>query len=100
VTFDKWDDKADRIDGQPPLEEHGHRQIRNLVMRDRNHPSVVIWSIGNEIGNQPYDREGKSPERVKYMGDFVRRYDPTRPVGISCHIPGTADEPILDSMKM
>ena len=99
-AFDKWDDKADRIKGEPPLEQHGEKQIRNLVMRDRNHPCVVIWSIGNEIGNQPYDREGKSPERVKYMGDFVRKYDPSRPVGISCHIPGTADEPILDSMDL
>ena len=97
-AFDKWDDKADRVNGQPPLEEYGEKQIRNLTLRDRNHPSVVCWSIGNEIGNQPYDREGKSPERVKFMGDFFRRYDPTRPVGIACHIPGTADEPILDSM--
>ncbi|MHC4167121.1 MAG: glycoside hydrolase family 2 TIM barrel-domain containing protein [Planctomycetota bacterium] len=99
-VFDKWDDKADRIGGEPPLEQHGERQIRNLVMRDRNHPCIVVWSIGNEIGNQPYDREGKSPERVKYMGDFVRKYDSTRPVGISCHIPGTVDLPILDSMDL
>jgi beta-galactosidase len=98
--FDKWDDKAGRIRGEPPLEEYGEKQIRNLVLRDRNHPSVVIWSIGNEIGNQPYDKEGKSPERVKFMSDFVRKYDPTRPVTISCHIPGTADQPILDSLDL
>jgi hypothetical protein len=34
------------------------------------------------------------------MCDFVRKYDPTRPVGISCHIPGTADEPILDAADL
>ncbi len=34
------------------------------------------------------------------MGDFVRKYDPTRPVGMACHIPATADEPILDSLDL
>ena len=98
--FDKWDSTADRVRGEPPLEEHAQRQLRNLVLRDRNHPSVVLWSIGNEIGNQPYDREGKSPQRVKMLRDIVRKYDDTRPVGIGCHIPNTADQPILDSLDV
>ena len=99
-AFDKWDDKAGRVKGQPPLEEYGEKQIRNLVMRDRNHPSVVVWSIGNEISNQPGDREGKSPERVKFMREFVLKFDATRPVGMACHIPQTALTPILDALDL
>jgi beta-galactosidase len=97
-VFDKWDDKAGRVRGEPPLKEYGEKHIRNFVMRDRNHPCVIVWSIGNEISNQPSDREGKSPERVKYMSDFVRKYDPTRPVGMACHIPNTVERPILDAL--
>lgn len=98
--FDKWDDKAGRVKGQPPLEEYGHKQIRNFVRRDRNHPSVVVWSIGNEIGNQPGEREGKSGARVQMMREFVRRYDTTRPVGMADCIPETANEPILDALDL
>jgi beta-galactosidase len=97
--FDKWDGTADRVGGEP-LREYGEKQIHNFVMRDRNHPCVMVWSIGNEISNQSPRREGKSAESVKFMSDFMRKYDPTRPVGMACDIPSTADQPILDALDL
>jgi len=84
--FDKWNHTAGRHDGQPPMEEFGERQIRSLVMRDRNHPSVVVWSIANEI-SEVGGHSGLSKKRVAMMRDFVLEYDDTRPVGIGHHIP-------------
>jgi beta-galactosidase len=97
-AFDKWDGTADRVRGQPPLEQYGEKQLRNFVRRDRNHPSIVVWSIGNELGGG--GREGVTPERVKFMSDFVRKYDPTRPVGMACHIPALAEQPNFDALDL
>lgn len=88
--FDKWDDKADRVDGHPSLEDHAKRHLRALVARDRNHPSVVVWSIANEIGDRG-GANGLTEERVAMMRDVVRSFDDTRPVGLAHHIPETAN---------
>ncbi len=51
--------------------------INAMVLRDRNHPSVIIWSIGNEVPNQT------TPEGAKITGmlvEYIRKLDPTRPV--------------------
>ncbi len=97
-AFDKWDGTADRVNGQPPLQEYGEKQIRSLTLRDRNHPSVVVWSIGNEIGEG--GRDGVTPERVKFMSDFFRKYDPTRPVAMACCVPEQADRPNFDALDL
>jgi hypothetical protein len=93
--FDKWNETADRVDGQPSHQEHAERHLRSLVMRDRNHPSIFVWSIGNEI---PADRQGSSPERMKMMRDVVLKYDATRPVGIACHIPDQVRARMFDAL--
>ncbi|MCM1109704.1 MAG: DUF4981 domain-containing protein [Clostridium sp.] len=56
-------------------------RIDRMVLRDRNHPSVVMWSLGNEAGNG---------ENFAYCYDAAKKLDPTRPV----HYEGTrADQP-------
>jgi hypothetical protein len=93
--FDKWNETADRVNGRPSHEQHAERHLRSMVMRDRNHPSIFVWSIGNEI---PADRQGSTPERMKMMRDVVLKYDATRPVGIACHIPDQVRAGMFDAL--
>jgi beta-galactosidase len=97
-AFDKWEGTADHIT-EEPLEIFGERQIKNFVMRDRNHPSVVLWSIGNEIGTGEKDW-GKTAERVSFMREFVLKYDPTRPVAIGNDNPTDGDNNVLDALDV
>ncbi|TWT89788.1 Beta-galactosidase [Pseudobythopirellula maris] len=98
--FDKWGGTAGRVEGEPPFEPYVAKHAREFVRRDRNHPSVVVWSIGNEILNQPHEKEGKSPERVAFARQEFLRHDSTRPVGLGCFIPSTAETKILDSLDL
>ncbi|WNH07649.1 glycoside hydrolase family 2 TIM barrel-domain containing protein [Thalassobellus suaedae] len=81
-AFDKYDNKAD-ITPETNFYEFGERIIKNFVMRDRNNPSVIIWSIGNEMG----DIQGNANyglQRLATMVGFVKRFDITRPVTMVC----------------
>lgn len=93
--FDKWNETADRVDGKPSHEAHAERHLRSMVLRDRNHPSVITWSVGNEI---PADRQGVTPQRVAMMRDVVRKYDTTRPVVMGCENPDHVARGILESL--
>jgi beta-galactosidase len=87
-AFDKYDDKAD-ITPETDFYEFGERNIRNFVKRDRNHPSVVIWSVGNEMG----DIQGNvnnGHQKLAAMVGYVRKYDITRPVTMACDQDGNA----------
>jgi len=81
-VFDKWDNKADIL-RDTDFEEFSHRNIKNFIVRDRNHPSIIIWSVGNEMGDiQSNSNNGF--QRLNTMVTNVRKYDPTRPVTMAC----------------
>jgi len=76
-AFDGWRDSKNPHDYATVFDAWSQRDIESMVLRDRNHPSIIMWSIGNEI------IERKKPEAVetaKRLAGYVRHIDPTRPV--------------------
>jgi beta-galactosidase len=76
-AFDGWKTQKNKYDYAMIFDDWWKRDIESMVLRDRNHPSVIMWSIGNEI------IERKEPEAVKtakMLADAIRNIDPTRPV--------------------
>lgn len=80
--FDKYDGKAG-ITNTTDFETFAHRNIRNFIKRDRNHPSIFLWSVGNEIGDVQWNIDGGF-HKLHTMVNYVRKYDPTRPVTLVC----------------
>ena len=80
---------------------NAEQQLANLVRRDRNHPSVFVWSVGNEIGTSVDESsDGMSFGRLAAMREMVLKHDPTRPVGIGCHTPNTVAQPVYDPLDL
>jgi beta-galactosidase len=74
-TFDHWDVPKTPM-SYPEFSERWEKDLATHVMRDRNHPSVIVWSLGNEITNDP-----TRGERGHQMAALVRSLDGTRPIG-------------------
>ena len=75
-AFDMWRIPKVRNGYAKYFDQWGERDMRDLVRRDRNHPSVILWSIGNEVPEQ--DR-GNGVEIAKMLTGFAHQEDPTRP---------------------
>ena len=75
-AFDEW--KHSKVEnGYNTLwDEWAEKDLVALIHRDRNHPSVIMWSIGNEIQEQGI--EGGA-EYCRFLVDICKREDPTRP---------------------
>ena len=82
--YDKW--TRQHTAGRVPFEYLWQKDIPEWVKRDRNSPSVVMWSLGNELQqdpNQPFNDFGVTMYRL--MRPLVSRYDSTRLVTVAMH---------------
>jgi beta-galactosidase len=77
-AFDCWRQGKNPFDYHTVFADWWQRDIESMVYRDRNHPSVIMWSIGNEV----LERDGRSEGAwiARALADHVRALDPTRPV--------------------
>jgi beta-galactosidase len=72
-----WYKKKNKYDYHKDFKDWYKRDLEAIVYRDRNHPSVIMWSVGNEIREQ-FDSTGITITRE--LVDIVKALDPTRPV--------------------
>jgi len=81
-AFDMWKKPKTNYDYSKDWDAWHEIDLRDQLLRDRNHPSVIIWSIGNEIIEQ-WDSTGTviAPQ----LSEIVHRYDTTRPITSACN---------------
>ena len=114
-SFDMWRRRKTQNDYARFFDRWHERDLTDLILRDRNHPCVFMWSIGNEVleqwssaeadtltleqanlilnaGHDPSTlaRDGETSVNTllaDHLADIVRRYDTTRPVTAGCNEP-------------
>ena len=76
-AFDCWERPKNPDDYGKYFKDWWQRDLASLILRDRNHPSVIMWSIGNEVPERASDRGYVIAEQ---LSDEIRHLDPTRPI--------------------
>lgn len=89
--YDKW--LTQFAGGRTEWVNLWQQDVPEFIRRDRNHPSVVMWSLGNELQTYwslPYADWGVTPYRLQR--ELLHRYDKTRPVTVAMHPRGRSQE--------
>lgn len=73
-AFDMWERPKTPYDYARFFKDWAYNDVKSWVKRDRNHPSLLMWSIGNEIYDTHADERGQ--EITRMLMDYVREFDP------------------------
>jgi beta-galactosidase len=96
--FDQWERQKNPDDYHLSFNDWWKRDVESIIFRDRNHPSVILWSIGNEIGEH---RTTRGVEIEKQLSDWVRQLDSTRPLTASVNgLGGLRFEPAFHTLDV
>ncbi len=79
-AFDMWKKEKTKFDYHLDWDAWHVRDLTDMVVRDRNHPSVFLWSIGNEVMEQWTDGDSTAAPIARELAGIVHGLDPTRPV--------------------
>ncbi len=88
--FDCWTVGKNPYDYHLSFEQWSHTDERDTIMRDRNHPSIVIYSVGNEIHDTPHSERAK--RILRGLVDVAHETDPTRPVTMALFRPNASHD--------
>ncbi|WP_372382545.1 beta-galactosidase GalB [Xanthomonas sp. NCPPB 1068] len=80
-VFDSWEMKKTPLDFHLVFPQWHEPDLRAMLRRDRNHPSVMLWSVGNEVGEQYTGQQGAAIARTLHA--IVHEEDPTRPATVA-----------------
>lgn len=94
--FDMWKMKKSEFDYSLHWDEWHAKDLQDFILRDRNHPSIILWSIGNEIVEQYNSADSAGSIIARELAKIVRSLDSTRPITTANNHP-YASNPLIRS---